>query len=558
VSEALPSDVAERVHHGIATALRTGHAEIEYRLVHDGAERVFDVVFAAHATKDVTAFISDATGRAAAEQRLLDSEQRFRSVVELANEGVWMIDAEGLTTFATPSMAAILGCAPEDMLGRPPREFMDEASRLAFAERQARRQRGETEASAFTLRSVDGRDVPTTLAARPISDQDGRYIGSVALVNDETQRLKAERELDESRRRLGAIVEAHDDVFYVGEILPDGSYFEHYCGPGSERLLGGELPPEDDNMAETWDRAVHVQDRQAYADMNQQLANGEAVDFEYRLVGRDGRIRWVHDCARPRTSEDGRLVFDGVVSDITERRERADALQAALASVQSAHEELSAAHAASEHLARTDSLTELFNRRHFRHALEAELARHDRGGEAPGIILIDIDHFKRINDSHGHECGDRVLSEIAARLASAIRPYDVLARWGGEEFILLTPDTADADDLKQMGEKLIAAIRSTPISTPAASLEITASAGAARREHSHTTADALIDSADRALYAAKHRGRDRVVLEHDIQPEEIARIEPEVIRLAEGLALAASIREGRHRCIASGSPTSPP
>ena len=306
----------------------------------------------------------------------------------------------------------------------------------------------------------------TTLAARPISDHDGRYIGSVALVNDETQRLKAERELDESRRRLGAIVEAHDDVFYVGEILPNGSYFEHYCGPGSERLLGGELPPEDDNMAETWDRAVHVQDRQTYADMNQQLANGEAVDVEYRLVGRDGRIRWVRDCARPRTSEDGRLVFDGVVSDITGRRERADALQAALASVQSAHEELSAAHAASEHLARTDSLTELFNRRHFRHALEAELARHDRGGEAPGIILIDIDHFKRINDSHGHECGDRVLSEIAARLASAIRPYDVLARWGGEEFVLLTPDTADADDLKQMGEKLIAAIRSTPIRHP--------------------------------------------------------------------------------------------
>ena len=92
-------------------------------------------------------------------------------------------------------------------------------------------------------RSVDAPRVPTTLAARPISDHDGRYIGSVALVNDETQRLKAERELDESRRRLGAIVEAHDDVFYVGEILPNGSYFEHYCGPGSERLLGGELPP---------------------------------------------------------------------------------------------------------------------------------------------------------------------------------------------------------------------------------------------------------------------------------------------------------------------------
>jgi diguanylate cyclase (GGDEF)-like protein/putative nucleotidyltransferase with HDIG domain len=338
-------------------------------------------------------------------------------------------------------------------------------------------------------------------------------------------------------------VEAHDDVFYVGEIMPDGSYFEHYCGPGSERLLGGELPPGGDNMGDTWGRAVHVQDRQVYADMNQRLSDGEAAELEYRMVGRDGRIRWVHDRARPRTSEDGRLVFDGVVSDITERRERADALQAALASVQAAHEELSAAHAASEHLARTDSLTGLFNRRHFTHALEAELARNNRGGQAPGIILIDIDHFKRINDSHGHESGDRVLREIATRLASAIRPYDVLARWGGEEFIILTPDLPDADTLKQIGEKLLAAIRSTPISTPAAAFEITASAGAAHRTTTETTGDALIAHADRALYAAKHRGRDCVVLANDTRTDDVARVEPEVIRLAEGLALAASIRE---------------
>ena len=296
----------------------------------------------------------------------------------------------------------------------------------------------------------------------------------------------AERELDESRRRLGAIVEAHDDVFYVGEIMPDGSYFEHYCGPGSERLLGGKLP-DDANMADTWERAVHVLDRRIYFEMNERLVNGEAADCEYRLVGSDGRIRWVHDRARPRTSEDGRLVFDGVVSDITARRERDDALQDALASVKRAHEELSAAHAASEQLARTDSLTGLFNRRHFTDALEIEFARHARGGRAPGVILIDIDNFKRINDAYGHECGDRVLSEVATRLASALRPYDVLARWGGEEFIVLIPDLASVDALMRIGEKLIAAIGSTPIPTPAAPLEVTTSAGAARRAHSNTS-----------------------------------------------------------------------
>jgi diguanylate cyclase (GGDEF)-like protein/PAS domain S-box-containing protein len=540
LSDALPSDVAASMCEGIAGAIRSGRARIEYRVVRDGAERVFDVVIVASATGDATAFVRDVT----AERALADSEQRFRSVLERTNEGIWLIAADGLTTHVSASMAAILGCVPEDMLGRSPRDFMDEASsaRFVFAEQQPGRPGGDTEGGVFTPRSVDGRDIPTTLAASPLYDERGRYLGAVARVSADTAQLEAERELDESRRRLGAMVEAHDDVFYVGEIAADGTYTEHYSGPGADRLLGGE-PPPDTTVEEFWEQSIHDEDRAAYAAMNERLTGGEPVDLEYRVVGRDGQIRWVHDRARPRGREDDRVVFDGVLSDITARRETADALQAALTSLQVAHAEVSAAHAASNRLARTDPLTGLFNRRHFTDSLSAELARNQRGAKPPAVILIDIDHFKRINDTYGHDCGDRVLSEIATRLASAIRPYDVLARWGGEEFIVLTPGLPDAA-LERVGEKLLASIRSTPISTPAATLEITASAGAARRARSDTTGDALIASADRALYVAKRRGRDRVVLEHSIGADEVASIEPETIQLAEGLAMAVSVRQG--------------
>ena len=148
------------------------------------------MVFAAATADEVVAFVQDVTARVAAGRRVAESERRFRAAVELANEGVWVLDAAGATTFATPRMAEILDCTLEDLLCRSPLDFMDEASRAVFAERQGQRRRGETETGpAIALRTLDGRGIEATLAARPLYNDQGHYVGAVAVVSDENTGL---------------------------------------------------------------------------------------------------------------------------------------------------------------------------------------------------------------------------------------------------------------------------------------------------------------------------------------------------------------------------------
>ena len=111
---------------------------------------------------------------------------------------------------------------------------------------------------------------------------------------------------------------------------------------------------------------------------------------------------------------------------------------------------------------RVDPLTGAFNRRHFSEALDAELARAARQGTGTGLLAVDIDHFKVLNDLHGHTIGDEVLVHVAGRIAEALRGYDTLARWGGEEFVILLPGFAGRDDLLSAGERVREAVESGP------------------------------------------------------------------------------------------------
>ncbi len=158
------------------------------------------------------------------------------------------------------------------------------------------------------------------------------------------------------------------------------------------------------------------------------------------------------------------------------------------------------------HIATTDHLTGVANRRHFMSALEAEVRRGTRHGGRFALILIDIDHFKRVNDLHGHDAGDAVLVEIAGLLSGQMRSTDVFARYGGEEFVVLAPETA------MHGAQILASKFREVLS--AASLpyvgHMTASLGVAEWRPGETMAG-LLKRADEALYRAKSDGRNRVV-----------------------------------------------
>jgi diguanylate cyclase (GGDEF)-like protein len=164
------------------------------------------------------------------------------------------------------------------------------------------------------------------------------------------------------------------------------------------------------------------------------------------------------------------------------------------------------------HLAMVDPLTNVFNRRYFfdRAKIELEVARLQESRTS--ILLLDIDHFKKINDSYGHNVGDQILTGLVALCQENLRDMDTLARLGGEEFVILLPET-DLAEARYIAERLRRTLEHTPINTDSGLLNVTVSIGVM----SHPTSDAelpvhkLVQRADQAMYLAKRSGRNRVV-----------------------------------------------
>ncbi len=215
--------------------------------------------------------------------------------------------------------------------------------------------------------------------------------------------------------------------------------------------------------------------------------------------------------------------------DISERkrqeRELQEAKQAAEATnamlrqaVRRAHrlnQQLRAAHKELEERAATDSLTGTLTRRAVLDRLHEELARSERTGVPCGVGLIDVDRFKQLNDCYGHLAGDQALSLVADRIAASLRPYDVIGRYGGEEFLILMPG-ADAEEVRTILERVRQAVAASPVEVEGHQLQLTVSAGgvSGRRD----LAEDLIRAADEALYQAKRSRRNRVVMAAGARP----------------------------------------
>lgn len=176
--------------------------------------------------------------------------------------------------------------------------------------------------------------------------------------------------------------------------------------------------------------------------------------------------------------------------------------------VKSLQDQLRQRNAELDAMSRTDALTGLPNRRHMQDHLVAMGSAAARHHQHLGILMVDIDHFKRVNDTLGHDGGDRVLRAIAARVSSACRTEDMAGRWGGEEFLVVAPFTDDVG-VTELGERIRAAVKAESVALDDARfVEVTVSVGAASGTDD---IDAVVRRADAALYAAKDAGRDRVI-----------------------------------------------
>jgi diguanylate cyclase (GGDEF)-like protein len=171
--------------------------------------------------------------------------------------------------------------------------------------------------------------------------------------------------------------------------------------------------------------------------------------------------------------------------------------------------ELDTAHTALAETARRDALTGVFNRRYFMEEFDRELSRAERSLNPLTLLLIDADHFKRINDEHGHATGDDVLRHLAQSITGSMRPYDRLARYGGEEFVAVLPG-ATLDEAYAVAERVRDAVAASPFSLRNGEpLRVTVSVGVSELQPGDRRGTAMFDRADSALYRAKDAGRNR-------------------------------------------------
>ena len=433
------------------------------------------------------------------------SEARFRAVAQSANDAVVSTDAKGRIVFWNDAARRIFGYTEEEALGQPVSMLLRERERAdhllglgSIGEAGGAGLLGKTQE--MEGRRKDGTEFPfeVSLASWSVGDETF-YTG---MIRDITDRKHAENALRESEARLRAIVEQVPAIVYTAEAGPAGRWL--FVSPQVESLLGF-TPEEWMADPELWFRQLHPDDRDrvvqeedgAWADLSPAGAS------EYRMLTKQGRVIWVRDVGAIITNHDGvPLYWSGVLSDITDRK----ALEEQL-----------------EHQAFHDTLTGLANRALFVDRVEHALARSERDAGSLAILFLDLDDFKTINDSLGHEWGDRVLVEVAARLERSLRPGDTVARIGGDEVAVLL-EGASLEDAIHVVERIIQSLEE-PIFQDTKTILVHASFGIALTEGRRWSGADLLRNADVAMYAAKARGGGFEVFQPDMHIAALRRLE---------------------------------
>jgi diguanylate cyclase (GGDEF)-like protein/PAS domain S-box-containing protein len=327
----------------------------------------------------------------------------------------------------------------------------------------------------------------------PDKDARGRVRGFFVLASDITE-LAAAR--DQLRRAHDELRAAHDRL----EVALEGSSValwdtdlrtgRVFLGEAWAAIVGG---PRQDSVAtaEELMALLHPDDVEAVRRASLEALKGErpAYAVEHRVKAKNGEWRWILSRGRvterdPATGRALRMI--GTNLDITERRR---------------------AEAAVQSTAHSDALTGLANRRGLDDRLHLALARNRRSGLESAVLFLDIDGFKDVNDRLGHGAGDALLAEFAMRLRAAVRASDTVARFGGDEFVVLLEDVRDRQSVLRIAEKILEEAR-RPIEVEGTDVAITTSVGVAYSDATSSEED-LLKRADAALYQAKEAGRNR-------------------------------------------------
>lgn len=397
-----------------------------------------------------------------------------------------LVTQNGAIRFANAAGAQLLGFdSPEGLIGQVLAEFVHpldqrrsnrRVQQVAGAD-QARR---PNKSSEFRVRTQQGQ-LRMVLVSSVAIDWEGAP--AVLMTGmDMTHQSEIEAELRESEQSYRRLFENMQDVYY----RTNAQGVVQHVGPAVRRVLGYEPHEIEGRTAESY--YPQSSDRDAFKTAI--LAHGEVSDFPGQMVRRDGQVIDISISSHALYDHAGNFAgVEGIYRDVTQRKNLERELQ---------------------RLATTDMLTGMANRRAFLECAESVYAHSLGNGEPLTLLMLDLDHFKSINDRFGHLEGDRALMAFAQAVKSQLRASDVVGRLGGEEFGVLLPLTT-IDEGQEVAARILLSIRALQLADEAGQpYGITVSMGlGAFRPTDRSLRDAL-DRADQALYLAKHRGRNQL------------------------------------------------
>jgi diguanylate cyclase (GGDEF)-like protein/PAS domain S-box-containing protein len=368
------------------------------------------------------------------------------------------------------------------MLGRNIREFIPEDQQHDHEEQMKNRSQGQDGVYERGLCRKDGSRHWTLVSAKALMDEDGHYAGSFAMFTDINARKQLEAALQESEARYRMFVEtAIEGVASLDSerrLTFVNRQFASMLGYSVEEMLG---QPYEIFMPE---------DQLADAEAQKQIrAQGQDAVYERCFLRKDGMRHWTLVSAKATLDVNGQFTGSfGMFTDINERKQVEHQLK---------------------QQATTDGLTGVVNRRYFLELAAREIRRALRLKQALALALIDIDYFKHINDTYGHAVGDEALLAVTHIFQHNIREIDIFGRFGGDEFVLLLPETS-LSQARLIVERLCRALTAQPVDLSGKAVPITLSVGIAGLANATDAWEALLERADRALYQAKEAGRNRV------------------------------------------------
>ncbi|PKN53626.1 MAG: hypothetical protein CVU55_00440 [Deltaproteobacteria bacterium HGW-Deltaproteobacteria-13] len=412
-------------------------------------------------------------------------EEKYSSILENIQEGYFEVDLAGNFTFFNDSVCRVLGYSREELMGINNRQYTkdkESAKKVFQAYSQVYKTGEPLKEFGWHITRKDGARRYIEGSISLLKDSSGKPIGFRGISHDVTERKNSEEALRQSEEKYRSILENIQEAYFEVDLNGNFTFFnDSLCritGCSREELIGANHRQFSDK-----ENAKKV-----FLAFNKVYRIGDPTEgFDWLIIRKDGTKRYIESSVSLRKdSGDKPVGFKGVIRDITERKQIERELN---------------------HMATHDALTGLPNRLMFSQLLNHAIMSAQRNKKQLAVLFIDLDRFKIINDSLGHEAGDQMLKEIAGRFRHLLRAVDVVGRLGGDEFIILIEEVNELNQVATLAHKILATTLK-PAVIMGEECRVTASIGISIYPRDGQDEQSLMKNADIAMYFAKEEGKN--------------------------------------------------